>query len=158
MPQTSKVLLSSINNKGGAISYAQAVSSSSLDGQPPKKKGSRMTMSSTSSDQPRGGTKIAEAKRPRSSKSLTCGRCFRTSHSTAECKHQVVCLRCSGVEHLAACYPGGLRHSLQRKQLYVRSKLLKGSAGYSEIVQPGALTATVGGRTARRVEISSSNN
>lgn len=54
-------------------------------------------------------------------KEATCGHCFRASYSTAECRHQVVCLRCSRVGHLAArCKV--VKQSPQGKRYHVRSK------------------------------------
>lgn len=61
------------------------------------------------------------AKRPRSPKEASCGRCFRTSHYTAECRHQVVCLSCSGVGHLAVRCKVAKR-SPPHKHFHVRSK------------------------------------
>lgn len=64
------------------------------------------------------------AKRPRSPRDGACGRCFKTSHVTAECRHQVVCLRCSGVGHVAARCPMENRRSPRRRRVHVRSKLV----------------------------------
>lgn len=68
------------------------------------------------------------AKRPRSPCEGACGWCFRTSHATSECRHQVVCLRCSGVGHVAARCPVEDRRSLRRRRLHVRSKLARSKA------------------------------
>lgn len=61
-------------------------------------------------------------KRPRSPSNHSCGRCFRTIHKTAECRHQVVCLRYAGVGHVAANCRMELRRSPKRKLMHVRSK------------------------------------
>lgn len=52
-----------------------------------------------------GGPRLSGAKRPRSPNEVSCGRCFRSSHRTAECHHQIVCLRCACVGHMAARCP-----------------------------------------------------
>lgn len=94
------------------MSYAQAVSSSSS--------GDRIQVKTTTSKSLKcGGIKLVGTNHPRSPRSSTCGRCFRTSHSTAECRHQVVCLRCSCVGHLTARCPVEIRHSPCRKRLHV---------------------------------------
>lgn len=97
------------------MSYAQAVSSSSS--------GDRIQVKTmTSKSSKGGGIKLVGAKHPRSPRSPTCGRCFRTSHLTAECRHQVVCLRCSGVGHLAARCLVETHHNPRRKRIHIRSK------------------------------------
>lgn len=78
------------------MSYAQVATSSSSDEDLPSK-----------CLEARGGGSLiqpplAGAKRPRSPVETPCGRCFRTTHKTAECHHQIVCLRCSCVGHMAA--------------------------------------------------------
>lgn len=70
------------------LSYTQVVSSSSSEGR------SSTLKRGTSHNMDRN-VKLG-AKRPRSLLDGACGICFRTSHSTAECRHRVVCLRCSG--------------------------------------------------------------
>lgn len=105
------------------MTYAQVVaSSSSEDGGGTGKLGRKRRMG-PSPDQRAGGQQLAGSKRPRSPKDKTCGRCFRSSHKTSECRHQVVCLRCAGVGHVAARCQVALRRSPRRKRLHVRSKL-----------------------------------
>lgn len=100
--------------KKGA-SYAQVVSSSSNEGSPRRKTGS------TSRMEWKGNV---GTKRPRSPCDGACGRCFRTTHATAECRHQVVCLRCSCVGHVAARCPMEDRRNPRRRRVHVRSKQL----------------------------------
>ncbi|KAH7690551.1 Zinc finger CCHC-type protein [Dioscorea alata] len=83
------------------MSYSQAVSSSSSGERRPPKVG---------------------LKRPRSPIEQTCGRCFRTSHKMEECRHQIVCLRCSCVGHMAARCTVDLRRSPHRRKLHVHTK------------------------------------
>lgn len=121
--QVSKKELSSGIPKSPAMSYVQAVSSSSSGDHPPA---NRVTAKKNSknviSDLWSGGGNLSSIKRPRSPKSLTCNRCFRTSHSTVECRHQVVCLSCSCVEHMAARCPVEPCRNPHRKWLHIRSK------------------------------------
>lgn len=65
---------------------------------------------------------LSGAKRPRSPTESSCGRCFRRTHKTADCRHQVVCLRCSGVGHVAANCRAELRRSPKRNRVHVRTK------------------------------------
>ncbi|KAH7659259.1 Zinc finger CCHC-type protein [Dioscorea alata] len=104
------------------VSYAQAVSSSSsgvsrslrLDiVRSPKEKASNL---------PRSSVQLASSKRPRSPRDATCGRCFRNTHKTSECRHQVVCLRCDGVGHVAARCAAVLRRSPRKPRVHVRTK------------------------------------
>lgn len=110
------------DSKKPEASYAQVVSSPSsgddVAGRPSLSKLQR----SVRMLQPPGRSKLVGSKRPRSPKEATCGRCFRTSHVTAECRHQVVCLRCSGVGHMAASCKMEMKRSPPRKRLHVRSK------------------------------------
>lgn len=53
---------------------------------------------------------------------LTCGQCFRSSHLMGECRHQVGCLCCSRVGHLAARCHKDLKRSPHSKRLQVHSK------------------------------------
>lgn len=92
---SSSSLLSSALPQGGPLltqigmTYAQAASSSSSGELPVSKKvGSR-----GSTDRP----KLSGAKRPRSPKDSSCGRCFRNTHKMADYRHQIVCLRCACV-------------------------------------------------------------
>lgn len=75
-----------------------------------------------SSNRQHGGARLSSAKRSRSPNDATCGRCFRSSHKTVECRHQIICLRCACVGHMAARCP--VVRSPKRKQLHVRSKKL----------------------------------
>lgn len=102
------------------LSYGQVTSSSS----------SEMRSSKSLRGATLGGDRHAKAgnKRPRSPRDSACGRCFRTSHSTAECWHQVVCLRCSGVGHVAARCQMELQPSPRRRRVHIRSKQ-SGSVG-----------------------------
>lgn len=99
------------NLKVQGMSFTQVVSSSlSREGSSLAKfagKGS----GSASSGQNAGVKKLAGSKRPRSPSDKTCGRCFRSTHKTSECCHQVVCLRCSGVGHVVVRYSVVLRRS-----------------------------------------------
>ncbi|KAH7659788.1 RNA helicase protein [Dioscorea alata] len=72
----------------------------------------------------KGGRKpaLVRSKRPRSPKSPTCGRCFRSSHKTEDCRHQIVCLRCACVGHMAAHCPVEPHRSPKHKKVHVRSK------------------------------------
>ncbi|KAH7681768.1 Zinc finger CCHC-type protein [Dioscorea alata] len=67
-----------------------------------------------------GSHRLSGAKRQRSPTEATCGRCFRSSHKTAECRHQVVCLKCACVGHMAARCP--VIQSPNRKRIHVRTK------------------------------------
>lgn len=95
------------------MSYSEAASSSSED----KRSPNRMLGDLQKKVRP-----LVGAKRPRSPGEQTCGRCFRATHKTSECKHQVVCLRCNGVGHVAARCRMEVRRSPKRKRLHVRSK------------------------------------
>lgn len=67
-----------------------------------------------------GGPRLAGVKHQRSPNEVSCGRYFRPSHRTTECRHQIVCLRCACVGHMAARCP--VIRSPNRKRLHVRSK------------------------------------
>lgn len=69
------------------LSFAEVVSSSSEDFG--SVKGARVKTQNKAKS-------LFGAKRPRSPGEMSCGRCFRTTHKTSECRHQVVCLRCGG--------------------------------------------------------------
>lgn len=69
-----------------------------------------------------GGPRLSGAKCPHSMNEVNCGRCFRSSHRTTECRHQIVCLRCACVGHMAARCP--VIRSPNRKRIHVRSKKL----------------------------------
>lgn len=71
----------------------------------------------TIKEKPSTGTK-----RPRSPGEQSCGRCFRMTHKTSKCRHQVVCLRCSGVGHVVARCKLEPHRSPKRKRLHVRTK------------------------------------
>lgn len=102
------------------LTYAQVASSSSEDNLSKLKKKVHL----------RSNSKMKTGvKRPRSPRDGACGRCFRTSHATAECRHQVVCMRCSCVGHVAARCPVEARRSPRRRRLHVRSKLVGSVAG-----------------------------
>ncbi|XP_039138075.1 uncharacterized protein LOC120275526 [Dioscorea cayenensis subsp. rotundata] len=104
--------------------YAQAACSSSSG---------ELTTAGQRRNEPRMDKKVVVgAKRPRSPREGACGRCFRSSHSTADCRHQVVCLRCSGVGHVAARCPVDDRRSPRRRKVHVRSKLSGGKGGVPE--------------------------
>lgn len=83
----------SLNRKDNEMSYAQALSSSSSGELRPSKSSVSKSPMFAHSNQLYGGCRISGSKRPCSPKSLTCGRYFRTSHSMAECRHQIICLR-----------------------------------------------------------------
>lgn len=78
------------------------------------------------------------SKRPRSPRDGACGRCFRTSHTTVECRHQVECLRCSGVGLVAARCPVEDRRSPRRRKVHVRSKLI-----VRKVASPGSASVKV---------------
>lgn len=100
--------------------YAHAVSSPSSEDS--KAKSNRSVMGA-SSEGKKGSGSLAGSKRPRLPTEATCGRCFRASHKTADCRHQVVCLRYACVGHMAARCPMIPRRSLHKKQIHVRSKI-----------------------------------
>lgn len=121
--QVSKKELSSGIPKSQTMSYVQAVSLSSSGDHPPANQvTAKKNLKSVISDLQSGGANLSSIKRPRSPKSPTCDRCFRTSHSTVECRHQVVCLHCSCVEHMAARCPMEPCRSPHHKWLHIRSK------------------------------------
>lgn len=107
---------SSAGNVGAKkdASYTQVISSSSNEGSVRRKTGAASRME-------RKGN--VDTKRLRSPRDGACGRCFRTTHATAECRHQVVCLRCSGVGHVVARCPMEDKRSPRRGRVHVRSKL-----------------------------------
>lgn len=78
------------------MTFAQVASSFSSDERLPTK----LETSRSSNSEQHDATKLIGAKRPHSPKDSRCGRCFRSSHKTAECPHQVVCLRCVCVGHM----------------------------------------------------------
>lgn len=81
--------------KDSKRSYAQAASSSSSGGIP-RSQGKRIQDSmQVKIGKLQSGACISGAKRLRSPVDATCGRCFRSTHKTSECRHQVVCLRCA---------------------------------------------------------------
>lgn len=51
-----------------------------------------------------------------------CNRCFRSSHTTAECCYQVVCRRCKCTDYVAINYPLDPRRSPRRKKNWVRTQ------------------------------------
>ncbi|KAH7691103.1 Zinc finger CCHC-type protein [Dioscorea alata] len=108
------------------MTYVQAVSSSSSD----EDKGNWTTTTKPYHRKQPDRQKITGAKRPRSPVQGTCGRCFRSSHKTAECRHQVVCMRCAGVGHVAARCP--IECSPRCKRLHVRSKIQQGQGQMKE--------------------------
>lgn len=101
------------------MTYAKTVSSSSSDG---SKAGASRSLTGRSSVDKRGGHSLVGSKRPQSPKEATCGRCFCSSHKTVEYHHQIVCLRCACVGHMAARCPRGAHSSPHKKRLHVRSK------------------------------------
>lgn len=92
------------------MTYSEVLSSSSKGNRNPKRVKQKMESNLT-------GTK-----RPRYPGSQPCGRCFRMTHKTSECWHQVVCLYCACVGHVVARCRVVPRHSLKRKRMHVRSK------------------------------------
>lgn len=87
--------------KSAGMSYARVTSSSSSGKRPSSKRVDRREGVAHSHNQP----PLAGAKRPRSPAEKSCRRCFRTTNKTAECRHQIVCLRCACVGHMAARCP-----------------------------------------------------
>lgn len=113
------------------MSFVEAVSSSSEDLE--KLKGARYK-------EPLKVKPFSGAKRPRSPGEQTCGRCFRTTHRTSECHHQVVCLRCAGLGHVAAKCKWEPRQSPKRKRIHVRSKHVAETTKVSSEETPTSLT------------------
>ncbi|KAH7657308.1 Zinc finger CCHC-type protein [Dioscorea alata] len=111
-----------VGNIATAMTYAEVVDSSSSDGSPKSGDGARERLSKVPLGKFKLGDRMSGAKRPRSPTEVTCGRCFRTTHKTADCRHQVVCLKCACVGHMAARCP--VIRSPHRKRLHVRSKKL----------------------------------
>lgn len=105
-------LASGLQPKAGK-SYSEAVSSSSGE------LFSRIAAQGEVKQKPK---MLSGAKRPRSPTESSCGRCFRTMHKTADCRHQVVCLRCSGVGHVAAHCKAEMRRSPKKNRVHIRSK------------------------------------
>lgn len=98
----------------GKRSFAQVVNSESLGDSHALKDTKRRLK------EMQEGARLFGAKRPRSHNKATCGCCFRSSHKTAECRHQVVCLRCACVGHMAArC---SVVRSPNHKRIHVSSK------------------------------------
>lgn len=98
----------------GKRSFAQVVSSES-SGDSHTLKDTRRRLKDM-----QDGARLSGAKRPRSPNEATCGRCFRSSHKIAECRHQVVCFRCACIGHMVARCP--VVRSPNRKRIHVRSK------------------------------------
>lgn len=105
-------LASGLQPKAGK-SYSEAVSSSSGE------LFSRIAAQEEVKQKPK---MLSGAKRPRSPTESSCGRCFRTMHKTADCRHQVVCLRCSWVGHVAAHCKAEMRRSPKKNRVHIRSK------------------------------------
>lgn len=134
IPPRSQKDLTNFKEKG--MTFAQVVSSSSSEEGSSLAKNTGMGSGGASSGQSGAAVKLAGSKRARSPTEKTCGRCFRWSHKTSECRHQVVCLRCSGVGHVAARCSVVLRRSPQRKRLHVRSKIMEAKAHTGSGVRP----------------------
>lgn len=130
------------------ISYVQAVSSSSSDDRKKKNDPTMLGDSTISkgkelgengwilvqhkkrkSTSPTGGISkgrlFAGSKRPWSPGSNVdrYNRCFRSSHTTSECRHQVVCRRCECVGHVAVNCPLDAQRSPRRKKIRVRPRV-----------------------------------
>lgn len=119
------------NSDDGKRSFAKVVSSESLGDSHELKHSKRR------SKDMQGGARLSGAKRPRSPNAATCGRCFRSSYKTAECRHQVVCLRCACVGHMAVRCP--VFRSPNNKRIHVRSKkvgMTKEDDGRREVSRP----------------------
>ncbi|KAH7657856.1 Zinc finger CCHC-type protein [Dioscorea alata] len=94
-----------------------------------REEAARLSPPGLGSGKQQGGTRITGANRPRSLIEASCGQCFRTTHKTAECRHQVVCLRCSCVGHMAAqCTSARSPH---KRLLHVRSKKMSFTSPHS---------------------------
>lgn len=76
----------------GKKTFPQVVSSSSLGEAPSTRSAARRVSPRMSSKIRLDDARLTGAKRPRSPGEATCGHCFRTSHKTADCRHQIVCL------------------------------------------------------------------
>lgn len=107
------------------MSYAQVASYSSSGESSQSKRASKGSGSCLPAKQPQ----LSGAKRPRSPKAASCGCCFRTTHGTVECRHQIVCLRCACVGHMAARCPVENRRSPHRKKVHVRTKCVGSQVG-----------------------------
>lgn len=115
-------------------SFAQVVNSTSSGDSRSSTGAGKLGDSKRMSKALQSGVKLTGAKRPRSPKVSSCGRCFRSTHTTADCRHQIVCMKCACVGHMAARCPIG--RSPNRKRLHVRSKKL-GSATGEGVQHPG---------------------
>lgn len=113
---------------GLEMSYAQAVSSHSSEGHCSRDSVDSKGFKGAADGKHRGVARLAGSKRSRSPKDAGCGRCFRSSHSTSECRHQVVCRRYDGVGHVAARCKVVLRWGPYRSRIHVRSKKLMSSS------------------------------
>lgn len=98
----------------------QALSSSSSGDQGPSKQRDNTSAKGATSVVMHTSSMLSGAKRPRSPKVGTCGHCFRTTHKTSECWHQVVCLRCAGVGHVVAKCSIDPHRSPLKEKLHVR--------------------------------------
>ncbi|KAH7689328.1 Zinc finger CCHC-type protein [Dioscorea alata] len=80
------------------------------------------------------------SKRQRSpmSNSDRCSRCFRTSHSTADCRHQVVCRRCECAGHVAVNCPLETRGSPHRKKNRLRPRMSPEKGGSVSLSLPNS--------------------
>lgn len=103
------------------MTHVQAVSSSSSS----EWRSSKGTVASSPKGASSGHSKpsqmLSGSKSPRSPKDSSCGRYFCSSHNTSECHHQVVCLHCNGVGHVAPRCNAELRRSPHRQRLHIRS-------------------------------------
>lgn len=114
------------SNSGSTYAQVASSSSSLVERGQKEKWGKGLTMD-------RQGT--VGAKRPRSPREGVCGRCFRSTHSTADCRHQVVYQRCSGVGHIKSRCLVGDRRSPRRRKVHVRSKLMGRKASSPELAR-----------------------
>lgn len=95
------------------MTYSEALSSSSEDTRNPK---------GVQDGKQKTARLLMGAKRPRSPIEHSCGRCFRSTHKTEECRHQVIYLRYVGVGHVTANCRVETRCSQKRKMVHVWSK------------------------------------
>lgn len=107
----------------GKRTFAQVVSSDSSDND--KRSAQKVIIGESKkrmSKESGSGSRLAGTKCQRSPNEASCGHCFRSTHRTADCRHQIVCLRCACVGHMAARCP--VVRSPNRKRPHVWSKKL----------------------------------
>lgn len=101
-PQSSVEVARESNYKRQDMSYVQAVGSSSSGERRSTKLLDSKSPNGASTGWQNASSMLLGSKRPHSPKEMACWWCFRPTHKTMECRHQVVCLRCACVSHVAA--------------------------------------------------------